>query len=407
MADPVNEWKEYRKVASQDSAIVGSKGISPAWSIDSHTARDFPILVGDSSPKLDFSPLKPEHARTPFAPPAQSSMGRQSVVADHGRLKSEPAISFYGRFGSDFSNANVEKQRAERGSNHAGGKVGVWGGRMLDSSSASGARRLHGEGATVRAPGHTGPGPGAHNLGRKDVDCALGKQVNSLKRTATRQPMAEETYLEGRGLERLEKALAEATPNPGPGAYHTAPTVETRVGAFKVSESTLNQPTSAYTSMPAYSLGGNGAEMKDLKVPGAGSYEAGKTVTLPLAQGKTSLIRGSTFGVTINSPSPPAASLSLRQARHASRKAKAEETRQVSVGDRKAYREATDKLTKRHTTVRSGGEIPTEMRMAVYSSFGGQRNSGQNCQPSFTMRQLHTNQNKLTMTDQDREFIQR
>jgi hypothetical protein len=108
------------------SGSVSSESTSPAWSINQLTSRDYPVLVGDKSAHMQFNPIKPKQARTPFDPPVVSGFGKQPLIAENGRLISGPASSFYGPYGDSWSSDIVEKVKGERGSK----RYGIWGVNM-------------------------------------------------------------------------------------------------------------------------------------------------------------------------------------------------------------------------------------------------------------------------------------
>lgn len=105
------------------SGSVSSESTTPSWSINQLTSRDYPVLVGDSKSSMEFNPIKPHQARTPFNPPVVSGFGKQPLCGENGRSVSEPASSFYGPYGDSWSTDVVEKVRGERGSK----RYGVWG----------------------------------------------------------------------------------------------------------------------------------------------------------------------------------------------------------------------------------------------------------------------------------------
>ena len=129
MGDPVADWKASRTEASYDSALLREKAVQPAYTWgDSKTLRDQPVLVdGPKHPRVDgqFAPVKPPHARTPFAPPVVSGHGKQVQSGENGRHVSAPAPTFYGPYGSMWDQGVIDKLNGPRG-----GKHGVLGGNI-------------------------------------------------------------------------------------------------------------------------------------------------------------------------------------------------------------------------------------------------------------------------------------
>lgn len=350
---------------------------SPAWSINPNTDLDYPVLVGDNKNSLEYNPIKPVHARTPFNPPIVSGFGRQPLSAEIGRLKSEPASSFYGPYGDTWSMDQVAKVRGERGSK----KHGVWGVAM------------GGQGVTERPPGPATPGPGAHNLLKDNVDQSMGKQALSHRFTEPAIGISPANALGDARTARLEKQL-EIIQFPKPTIYEVGPT-QTLDGAgrpglavsdaFNITNSTFGVQTIASDTKnePSFSFARRSVKT-EFKTPGPGAYKYDSYTTL---SGDQPFVSETTLGRTNTRKSAPVAVLSNRGPRHPSRSTRKDEV----VEDKEDYRTHPDRWTRR-TVYKGKEQLPTELTSQIFSSFGKPYRSSEKSSPKFTIRQLHVDQ---------------
>jgi len=342
--------------------------VTSAWSIDSRGEREA-VLLGVSAASQIYHPEKPVHARTPFDPPNLSGFGKISTCTANGSLSSgsQPQHTFFGAYGDTWSEATIEKNAGSRGSK----KHGVFG------------ANVGGQGITERAPGPVTPGPGAHELLRPGIDAASGRQVKSTQRTAPRAFITNETSLDEKQDSALKAFLAEQR-SPGPLDYHTGPTRDIPHG-LSVSDSTiggalptstlLGTPQFSFTSKPEPRFNGNPG-------PGAHRFDAFKTLS-----GAAAVVSESTLGRTITRQSAPVAVMQSRDPKHPARRPKAGETE----SKKEDFRSNQSRWTSR-VRLSQDGEIPTDLRMPVYSSFGGQKAGSQSA--AYTIRALHVNRSR-------------
>lgn len=244
-------WAESRLKASLDSSVVREAGVTPAWSLSgSEQTRNVPCLLGETAGSLVFSPVKPPHARTEFVFPQRSSLGKIPVSASEGRLESQPASNFFGKYGDTWSMERIELMKGDRGSKNHGG---VWGVAMA------------GQGVTERDPGPNTPGP-IYDLGPG----ACAKQALSTRKSGVRVGMPPESSLDEKGKERFESYM-EKRRNPGPADYSKGATRQTQA-AGQVTESTLGKcASSSLRSEPTFTFTSK-VEAKYNQNPGPGTH---------------------------------------------------------------------------------------------------------------------------------------
>ena len=349
----MGDWNAKRKNDSLDSSLLREKGVGPAWSIDQKQALSTPFLVGDTASSMMFCPDRPKQAQTPFDPPFLSSLGHQ-VNSVPDRLKQEPAFTFYGPYSDLWGQEHIDRLKGPRGSKAHGVFAGSVGGMGVSS----------------RGPA-TAPGPGKYDVSRSD---AMGAQTLSTRRTEPRSPVMADPALDAAAAEALEAHVA-LVKHPGPGAHDVPGLVGGAPAASTVARA------------PAFTLQGPNVERYNQN-PGPGHYTYG--VYEPL-NGLHHIVTETTLGRTTTMPSSPVPIMVSREPAHAPKAVPPQPT----APDKGAYREDPDRWTRR-VRLPPGRQEPTEMRMACYSSFGGQTRAGAKSAAAFTMRSLHINRSRLS-----------